>query len=236
MDKKEQVPLAGRCVTTYDATLVNRTLFSRNHLRTAGHMVELARVAESECDRPNQDILDKHRAYVISAIISSVAYLEASINEVFKNAADKKDHYFKDIDDLNRNLLKELWIGEDEDRASAVEKSGIIAKYQVALTCLGRKRFNPGESPCQKAILAVKLRNALVHAKPVDSTDKPEIEGQLRGEQFAPNPLAGENHPFFPDMCLGHGCAAWALRACRAFVEEFCDRTGLCCPSAPDRS
>ena len=32
---------------------------------------------------------------------------------------------------------------------------------------------------------------------------------------------------WFPDLCLGAGCATWALRSAEAFSNEFCIRMGF---------
>ena len=48
--------------------------------------------------------------------------------------------------------------------------------------------------------------------------------------KFATNPLAGKNVPFFPDKCLGHGCAEWAIMNSIIFTDEFFRRLGLPVP------
>ena len=32
---------------------------------------------------------------------------------------------------------------------------------------------------------------------------------------------------FFPDRCLGYGCAKWAIVSARAFADEFYNRMGV---------
>jgi hypothetical protein len=49
-------------------------------------------------------------------------------------------------------------------------------------------------------------------------------------KKFATNPLAAKNVPFFPDKCLGHGCAEWAIVNSIIFVDEFFRRLGLPVP------
>jgi hypothetical protein len=46
-------------------------------------------------------------------------------------------------------------------------------------------------------------------------------EGQLKAVGFTLNPLMPTN-PFFPDRCLSHGCANWAVETSLRFVREFC--------------
>ena len=42
----------------------------------------------------------------------------------------------------------------------------------------------------------------------------------LLKDRFAENPLAGKNLPFFPDRCLGHGCAEWAVTTSLSFTDS----------------
>jgi hypothetical protein len=35
------------------------------------------------------------------------------------------------------------------------------------------------------------------------------------------NPLAHKNRPYFPDKCLGHGCAEWAVLNSLGLTDEF---------------
>lgn len=44
---------------------------------------------------------------------------------------------------------------------------------------------------------------------------------------FSPNTLLGPRARWFPDLCLGAGCATWALRSAEAFSNEFSSRMGI---------
>ncbi len=51
---------------------------------------------------------------------------------------------------------------------------------------------------------------------------------RLRDRGFAPNPFfSGSGNPFFPDKCLGHGCAKWALESSVEFADAFFSRMGI---------
>jgi hypothetical protein len=47
----------------------------------------------------------------------------------------------------------------------------------------------------------------------------------LQGK-FNLNPLTGAGNPFYPDKCLGHGCAEWAVNSSIKFVDEFFEKLG----------
>jgi hypothetical protein len=56
-----------------------------------------------------------------------------------------------------------------------------------------------------------------------------KFEKMLKNK-FPENPLAHKNLPFFPDKCLGHGCAEWAVTNSLAFTGEFFEKLGLPAP------
>jgi hypothetical protein len=101
--------------------------------------------------------------------------------------------------------------------------------------------MDKGAAPYQDAWLLVQLRNALVHYKPewiigaAPVAVRHEFEKKL-ANKFALNPFTGAGNPFYPDKCLGHGCAKWSLMSSIAFINEFYVRLGMSAPydsSAP---
>jgi hypothetical protein len=83
------------------------------------------------------------------------------------------------------------------------------------------------------ANLLVKLRNALTHFKPTDqplgasSAELTKLEKGLVGKFPENQRMVGMGNPFFPDHCLGAGCAAWAVKSARAYADELFDRLGI---------
>ena len=68
-----------------------------------------------------------------------------------------------------------------------------------------------------------------MHAEPknveIGTTEK--IQEKLR-TKFAENRLMSQTaNPFFPDKCLGAGCAEWACRTAEIFVNEFYARLSV---------
>jgi hypothetical protein len=54
-----------------------------------------------------------------------------------------------------------------------------------------------------------------------------EFINKLSGK-FSSNPLMnGSDNPYFPDKCLGSGCADWAIRSIRVFSDDFFGRLGI---------
>jgi hypothetical protein len=75
-----------------------------------------------------------------------------------------------------------------------------------------------------QAHLTLRLRNALHHFEPDtlgETVPQLPLERELRGKFAANQMMAGMGNPYFPDHCLGAGCAEWAWRSCKAFADYF---------------
>ncbi|MGQ0539698.1 MAG: hypothetical protein ACT4R6_12180, partial [Gemmatimonadaceae bacterium] len=104
-----------------------------------------------------------------------------------------------------------------------------LQKYQVVLMVADAERFDERRTPFQDADSLMKLRDVLVHFRPErpDSRRRQHtIEQRLR-TRFEASALAASDSPWFPDLCLGAGCAEWAVQAADEFSEQFCKRLSL---------
>jgi hypothetical protein len=91
------------------------------------------------------------------------------------------------------------------------------------LECAGLPAFDEGKQPYEDAALLVQLRNTLVHARPVtrETGDMGELDEAL-SRRFPPNrPMAKMGNQYFPDQCLGAGCAFWAMTTVTNLADEF---------------
>jgi hypothetical protein len=177
----------------------------------------------------------EHRALVMACIASSVSFIEATINEVFADAADNqhKSEHIRQLDKETQDLLASLWEVESYARAAST-----LDKYQAALR-LGKKPvLEKGRKPFQDVKVLIDLRNALVHFKPewviadtgrVDQADLHILEKNLKNK-FSLNPFLRDARPLFPTLCMSHGCAKWAVGSAIAFVERFYAEMGMTNP------
>jgi len=39
--------------------------------------------------------------------------------------------------------------------------------------------------------------------------------------------MAEMGNPYFPDKCLGAGCAEWAVVSAKSFADDFCSRLDI---------
>ena len=240
-------------------TVKTRAYLSTYHLRTADHLAKHSENAESIFrgdpapirGKPAQEIqnaLFEHRGYVTGAILASVAFLEALINELFLDVIDYETAEPKpappdpptpvhQLAPAGRESMAKMW-------PEGIEKLSMLRKFETALTLTGNQEFDRGAAPYQDAPLLIALRNKLVHFQPQWSGREADrkFEQKLEGK-FSLHPWfeSSPGNPFFPDKCLGHGCAEWAVSTSLRFADEFCSRMGIAPnyhtfrPSGPNR-
>jgi hypothetical protein len=192
--------------------------FSKQHLRAAEFFALQVQTLNANLQANDETQQLQHRAYVTGAVLSAVAFLEASINELYLCALDKDTTALPSFDSHLFEMYTQFW----ED----VERFPILHKYQVALTLAGKNRFDPGSPLYQDAENLVKMRDCLVHYKPEwddESGRHQKLENRLKGK-FDLNRYVAQNALWFPHQCLSAGCAFWSVATARDFSNEFCSR------------
>ena len=184
------------------------------HFVSAVHLAKLTEEVEERGDTAKQI---EHRAYATGAIILSVAFLEATANELFCDAVDGElpSEYSKG------ETMAKLW------RLGVVDAAPILKKYQFALALSGRGLFDPGCDPYQSVYAVIRLRNALMHFQPQwvdEGAEKPQKMDSLLKGRFDPGPWHPDIGPLFPHGCFSYGCAKWAIPSCVQLVDEFLER------------
>ena len=212
-----------------------RTYFSIQHiLSTALFLSEIEEYESLLDEEYSDDTFIKHRAFCVNAIFSAVSFLEASINELFMDAADNRNGAIKDLADHEVEALAGMWKLNIPRTASF----SIIEKYQIALTLLKKECFNLGSEPAQSVSILIKLRNSLIHYEPewvtTQSVDEAllkqqKIEKFLRNK-FELNRFTGKDNPFFPDKCFSAGLVKWAIDKVLEFTDSFYLNIGLIPP------
>lgn len=210
----------------------SRTYFSINHIYSAALFTRLSyNIEKNYGGQFSSKLNSEHRSYVTGAIFSAVAFLEATINEFYMDISDEsltKDgsKIKQQLEQKDIKMISNLWKRKIFDR-----QVPILDKYQIALILLGKPTFDQGSNPFQDSHYLTRLRNALIHYVPewitnfsdINEVDPHKFEGMLKGK-FNLNPLTGAGNPFYPDKCLGHGCAEWAVKSSIKFVDEFFEK------------
>lgn len=209
-----------------------RIHLSPNHIFSAFYLANLSTQIEAVGNKNDKLIREQHRSLVIGTILSAVAFLEAAINELFSVATDSLLSTPK-LDPELKQKLAALWALDNFRRTAR-----LLEKYQCALQLAGKKTFDKGINPYQDAKNLIDIRNALVHFVPRTTpilgrqgVEIPidEFGKQLQGK-FPENPWKPQftlinrekaSWPFFPEGCLGSGCARWAAKSALNFADAF---------------
>jgi hypothetical protein len=204
-----------------------RDYFSTHLLWTGLHVTELAAAIEARhTGRSHFDL--EHRGHVLSAVLSAAGFMEAVVNELFQDAVDGHgltgDGVLAALPSAGHRLMARMWTATRGGRALRP-----LDKYNLLLSAVGKEPLDRGAQPAQDAQLLVNVRNAIAHYQPEDlSVDIPHrLERQLR-RKFEDNRLmSGSANAWWPDHCLGAGCARWACQSALALADFACDQAGI---------
>jgi len=202
-----------------------RFYYSHYHIKAAAFFASRSAQLEREHGHnaaASSEILTQHRAYVTGCLFSVASFLEAQINEIFTDAADDRREYIYNLGD-RIYLFAEMWKLGIPRTASY----SIVEKYEIALALAEKEPLDRGTVVYQDVKLLIRLRNALIHYEPMSSTSTAEASQKLEQKfqgKFLLNPLTGRKTPFFPERCLGHGCAKWAVESSVKFVDHCLSR------------
>ena len=182
-------------------------------------------------------LLLSHEVFILNSILSTVTFLESTINEFYADATD--DAYFY-IDKKHEALLKT--VGEGWQNEKNFDRAPMIIKYQKILVITGASPFEEDDPVFSNVRDLIQLRNYLMHyrrewvvvadermSENDTETQVEKFEKKLQ-RKFAQNPFAHKNQPYFPDKCFGHGCAEWAVTNSLRFTDAFFHKLDLPTP------
>jgi hypothetical protein len=207
-------------------TLRVKSGLSQFHLDSAIHFASACaeiEKAESDMDWP-QPRWNEARSNALAAVLLAAASLESSINEFYQQAIDKDKKALKSLHENQMKLLAEIW--------PEIERLSPLRKYQIALVAVGHNRMKKSQEPYRSVDGLMRLRNALLHFKPEWDDDlniHKSLEEHL-SQLFPISALAGRakgRMVWFPNKCLGAGCAGWAIESSIKFVREFVEILGI---------
>jgi hypothetical protein len=207
----------------------SRSYFSIPYLVGAARYAREAATLELSLEPTDKDVLI-HRAYVISAITSAAAALEAMINEAFADAAETEGSCIASLAADVRSKLATLWT------VPRTSSYAILDKFDVAHLLVTGRGLDRSHHRWENASWVVRLRNDFVHYEPSwqehcvsaqESTSKAE---RALGRLFPQNRLTGAANPFYPDRLLGQGCATWSVASALKFADHFWESIGIAPP------
>jgi hypothetical protein len=214
-----------------------RDCFSVRYIQSAALLCRLGYHIEkgfAASGKISEEELLQHEVFILNSVLSSVAFLESTINELYADAAD--DAYFF-TDEQNELLLKT--IGEKWRNEKNFDRAPLVNKYQKILVIAEKPPFYEDDPVFSDIRTLIEIRNYLMHYKRewiiVQNGEIPDDNKETHGERlerilrnkFVTNPFAHQNRPFFPDTFFGHGCAEWAVNNSLAFTDIFFKRLDL---------
>lgn len=245
-------PLSAKIDTDHSNMDISSTEVSHqlsfSHIKAAAHFANLSYDIEDKYDdsQDSSELFEKHRSYVMGSIITTVSYLEATINELFTDVADGV--YSNGLDHNVVALMARMWKLEikppNTTKVAQIYsplddlKPSVLQKFQIALTLASKDLFDTGKAPYQDVHYLILLRNALIHYKPewigtgekykdTKDTLSEKLRKKLKSRIQTINPMRREADVFFPHQCLGYGCAKWAVESSVKFSDEFFSKIGL---------
>ena len=217
-----------------------RDCFSVRYIQSASILCQLAFAIEQEY-REEKEISAafqlRHEVFVLNSVLSSVSFLESTINELYADVADGAYYYADEKHEVLLRLIGEKWNNEKN-----FDRAPLLSKYQKILIIAGMPSFDEGDQAFANLRILIEIRNHLMHYTREwvvigdrgcrgtgEETTSGKFEKILR-QKFATNSFALKNQPFFPNKCLGHGCAEWAVVNSLIFTDEFFRRLELPAP------
>ena len=206
------------------------TYFSIQHIQSAAYLARHAFALEKEqtvsydSDR-DADIM----ACGCGSLFSSVAFLEALVNELFADAARPDGGHLSLLPTAVRELVAELGATE------SVERAPVLRKFAILLRAAGLSPPPLGANPAQDLQVGLELRNNLTHYKAhwLDiGTPEMVRAGNLMASQlalrfkgkFAYRPgISGPSS----DNWLGHGCAEWVCQTAIHYADRVSETLGI---------
>jgi hypothetical protein len=164
---------------------------------------------------------DTRRAYVVSAVFSADACLEAYAFRLIETCASTPTEGW--IAPLGAGAIAQLgtlWKPNKLDGAST------IAKWERIYTAAGLT-FTRKDAPVMAAELLCKLRNFFAHGRPDTVPVRDIFADELAKElpkqfDFSPAP-----DTFIAHAVLTPECAAWAFKTAREFSQHASDGLGI---------
>jgi hypothetical protein len=204
------------------ASVKSRHTLALHHLWNARHAARQCREREADLTSLNYRLPEiELNGTAMVAVMSSVAFLEALVNEVYLDTVDPA------LADRLKGMTEDA-IAAMRDRWNAtpsVEREGILEKYRIALECAG-KTMELGRDPAQSVKILIDLRDALTHYKPEWQGDDTQLFAELK-RRLPVNKRVAELNPWFPHQALSAECAEWAWKNSVALAKEWWRDMGL---------
>lgn len=206
-----------------------QTYYSIQHVQAAAYMTRQAARIEAELTQETAAEAVALKAYVSSVLFSSVAFLEALVNEMYADATRPEGGHLSALKERDRSMIAAL--GETD----SVQKASTLSKYDLLLRAVGKSPLPSDCDPRQAISTVIRLRNEIVHYKA--SFFDVGTEGMVRAGSFHRSNLPRQIRGKFElrrgaeglsgDAWLGHGLAQWSVESVIAYADASFSALGV---------
>ncbi len=206
-----------------------QTYYSIQHVQAAAYLTRQAAKLEAGLASDSAPETVALKAYVASALFSSVAFLEALANEMYADAIRPEGGHLSALDERDRSMIAGL------GATDSVQKASVLSKYDLILRAAGKLPPSSDCDPYQATATVIRLRNEIVHYKA--SFFDVGTEGMVRAGSFntgkLPQQIKGKFDPrrgaqgLSGDAWLGHGLAQWSVNTTVAYADAIFSILGV---------
>jgi len=204
-----------------------QTFYSIQHIQSAAYHARRAGRLESRYGGSlTSPVLTAIKAEVGSALFAAVAFLEATANELFADAAVPGGGHLHSLSSDRLQVISTLGAIE------AVDRSQVIPKFEILLSGAGAESVPRGGSIAQAVTQLVALRNGLTHYKAgwfdvgSEGMTRPGSWSSSNLGRGLQNKFLRRKHasPSEADAWIGYGCARWATSSALRYTDEVFSR------------
>lgn len=241
MENPESIQMPGRLAIKpgAQANMMQRYNLAVRHMIAAALFARHCYKVEEE-NKGSQlgPFFEEISSYASASVILAVAALEAHINEILADVGEESI----EIDNLKLKNSTIPW--KEVKRYSALNKCSYFCEIRGV-----SKKFDKEKDEYKLVELLIDLRNRLIHYYPewheLDSSAEQNIQWKKSGRininkeiseklkgKFRFSPFFKDPSPIFPDRCMSHSCADWAVRSSLDFIKWFANIAGIETPFA----
>ncbi|MDD1685152.1 MAG: hypothetical protein LUQ19_04590, partial [Methanoregula sp.] len=120
-----------------------RDCFSVRYIQSAALLCRLGFLIEQEyreAGRIPPEAGLRHEAFILNSVLSSVSFLESTVNELYADAADEAYNFSDERHEALLQLISEKW-----KNTRNFDRAPVLTKYQKILTIAEKTPFDEGD-------------------------------------------------------------------------------------------
>ena len=146
-----------------DSAIRFRDCFSVRYIQSAALLCQLAFAIEQESREVKEipaALQLRHEVFILNSVLSSVAFLESTINELYADAADEAYFFADEKHEALLRLICDKWKNEKN-----FDRAPLLNKYQKILLIAGKFPFDEDDQAFANLKFLIEIRNHLMHYK-----------------------------------------------------------------------